>query len=102
MLPISALNFGIRNAVGTLVGKHHEELMEWVAEWLLKSFDFAFGCHHRNLSRVFTIEGRTYRVCCGCGVNFKYSLENMSMERHARRIRCPTVAPAGRMTAERN
>jgi len=61
--------------------------MEWVAEWLLKSYDFAFGCHHRNLSRVFTIEGRTYRVCCGCGVSFKYSLENMSMERRARRIR---------------
>ncbi len=66
--------------------------MEWVAEWLLKSYDFAFGCHHRNLSRVFTIEGRTYRVCCGCGVSFKYSLENMSMERRARRIRCPTAA----------
>lgn len=26
-------------------------------------------------------------VCCGCGVKFTYSLENMSMERHVRRIR---------------
>jgi hypothetical protein len=49
--------------------------MEWVAQWLWKSYDFAFGCHHRNLSRVFTIEHRTYRVCCSCGVKFTYSLE---------------------------
>jgi hypothetical protein len=73
--------------------------MEWVAEWLAKNYDFAFGCHHRNLSRVFTIEGRTYRVCCGCGVSFKYSLENMSMERHARRIRRPTEVLGARMRA---
>jgi hypothetical protein len=76
--------------------------MEWVAEWLLKSYDFVFGCHHRDLSRVFTIEGRTYRVCCGCGVKFTYSLENMSTERHVRGIRCPTVALPARMRAESN
>jgi hypothetical protein len=76
--------------------------MEWVAEWLLKSYDFVFGCHHRNLSRVFTIERRTYRLCCGCGVSFKYSLENMSMERHARRIRRPTEVLGARMRAEGN
>ncbi len=46
--------------------------------------DFVFGCHHRNLSRVFTIHGRTYRVCCECGAEFKYSLRNMSMERSSR------------------
>jgi len=54
--------------------------MEWVAQLLWKSYDFAFGCHHRNLSRVFTIERRTYRVCCSCGAKFTYSLENMSVE----------------------
>jgi hypothetical protein len=26
--------------------------------------DFLFGCHHSNLSRVFTIRRQTYRVCC--------------------------------------
>ncbi len=46
--------------------------------------DFVFGCHHQNLSRVFTIHGRTYRVCCECGAEFKYSLTNMSMERSSR------------------
>ncbi len=44
-------------------------------------FDFLFGCHHSNLSRVFTIRRQTYRVCCDCGTAFKYSLETMSIER---------------------
>jgi hypothetical protein len=46
-------------------------------------FDMFFGCFHRQLSRVFTIEGRTYRVCCDCGVKFDYSLASMSMKRRA-------------------
>jgi hypothetical protein len=47
---------------------------------LVATFDFLFGCHHRHLSRVFTIDGRTYRVCCDCGAKFKYSLASMRME----------------------
>ncbi len=43
--------------------------------------DFLFGCHHGNLSRVFTIGGHTYRVCCDCGAKFDYSLQTMSIER---------------------
>ncbi len=50
--------------------------MKWMA-----MIDFLFGCHHSNLSRVFTIGGHTYRVCCGCGAKFDYSLETMSIER---------------------
>jgi hypothetical protein len=46
-------------------------------ELLLKTFDLMFGCRHRNLSRVFTIDSRTYRVCCNCGAEFDYSLEDM-------------------------
>jgi hypothetical protein len=33
-------------------------------------FRFAFGCHHRHLSRIFTINKRTYRVCFDCGGEF--------------------------------
>ncbi len=33
---------------------------------LLWVFQFAFGCHHQ-LSGVFTIQKRTYRVCLECG-----------------------------------
>jgi hypothetical protein len=43
--------------------------------------EFIFGCHHGPLSRVFTIGGRTYKVCCDCGKKFSYSLVNMRIER---------------------
>lgn len=45
---------------------------------LIRTLDYLFGCHHSNLSRVFTIGGRTYRVCCACGAKFDFSLENMA------------------------
>jgi hypothetical protein len=48
----------------------------------LRVLDFVFGCHHSNLSKVFTIDCRTYRVCFGCGSTFDYSLETMSMAHH--------------------
>jgi hypothetical protein len=44
--------------------------------WML---DMVFGCHHPLLSRVFTLNGRTYRVCCKCGARFAYSLDGMCM-----------------------
>ncbi len=50
-------------------------------EILLAALDFVFGCHHKNLSRIFTLEGHTYRVCCDCGARFGYSLKTMSVER---------------------
>jgi hypothetical protein len=37
---------------------------------LLWMFQFAFGCHHRHLSRIFTIKKRTYKVCFDCGTEF--------------------------------
>lgn len=40
---------------------------------LLRIFRFAFGCHHSQMSRVFTIKKRTYQVCCKCGQEFEYS-----------------------------
>lgn len=43
--------------------------------------DFLFVCHHDHLSRIFTLQGETYRVCCDCGAKFAYSLETMSIER---------------------
>jgi hypothetical protein len=36
-------------------------------------FRFAFGCHHRQRSGVFTIQKRTYQVCLKCGQEFEYS-----------------------------
>ncbi len=43
-------------------------------------FEFLFGCHHQNLSRVFTIRARTYKVCMDCGAEFDYSLRTMSLK----------------------
>ena len=50
-------------------------------DFLLAALDFLFGCHHKSLSRVFTLDGQTYRVCCDCGARFGYSLQTMSIER---------------------
>lgn len=30
------------------------------------------GCWHGNISRPFTISGRTYQVCLDCGRQFAY------------------------------
>jgi hypothetical protein len=38
--------------------------------WICRS---AFGCHHSQRSRVFTIKKRTYQVCLECGQEFGYS-----------------------------
>ena len=42
-----------------------------IDETLLWILQFAFGCRHRHLSRVFTIKHRTYRVCFDCGREFE-------------------------------
>jgi hypothetical protein len=51
---------------------------------LLELFRLLCGCHHLNLSRVFTLGGRTYRVCCKCGAQFAYCLKTMSLARATR------------------
>jgi hypothetical protein len=58
---------------------------------LLAALDVLFGCHHSHLSRVFTIRGQTYKVCCDCGAEFKYSLWTMSIERRLQRTSVPTM-----------
>jgi len=32
------------------------------------------GCHHRQLSRPFTHDGRTYRTCAKCGMRRDFDL----------------------------
>lgn len=46
----------------------------------LRLLQFALGwCSHKEMSRVFTINKRTYQVCCECGQEFEYSLTHMSV-----------------------
>ena len=49
--------------------------------FLAFTLDFLIGCRHRPISRVFTIRGRSYQVCCDCGATREYSLETMSSDR---------------------
>jgi hypothetical protein len=42
-------------------------------------WNWFLGCHHRELSRAFTNEGQTYKVCLKCGMRFPYSLETMKI-----------------------
>jgi hypothetical protein len=58
---------------------------------LAKVLDFAFGCRHRKLSRVFTIGNDSYRVCCDCGATLNYSWETMSIQ-HPGKLRRPAAA----------
>ena len=44
-----------------------------MAENFQQAFKFLFGCWHRNLSRPFTLSGRTYEVCLSCGKEFAYA-----------------------------
>ena len=53
-------------------------------EKLVIVFTWFLGCRHGQLSRVFTLDRRTYRVCCDCGAQFDYCLENMTMRRQHR------------------
>ncbi len=48
-------------------------------KYINTAMDWLFGCHHTNLTRVFTIRERSYKVCCDCGHEFNYSLETMSI-----------------------
>jgi len=57
-----------------------QQSTSFVVSLLLDAYDLLFGCRHTNLSRVFTIDRRTYRVCLGCGTKFGYSLETMSLD----------------------
>jgi hypothetical protein len=50
----------------------------------LKSLRSMFGCQHNEMSRVFTIERRTYQVCYACGDEFGYSWSRMRRVRSSR------------------
>jgi hypothetical protein len=98
MAPYSRLGFSLPLPFSTAQESHTasaENLLEEspLAEKLLALLDFVFGCHHSNLSRVFTLGGQTYRVCCGCGAKFEYSLRGMRIERRMSVLATQTIPP---------
>jgi hypothetical protein len=40
-------------------------------------YNFVFGCHHNDVTRVFTIKDHSYKVCLDCGQQVEYSLQDM-------------------------
>jgi hypothetical protein len=40
-------------------------------------FEIFFGCRHDHLTRPFTLERETYKVCLDCGRQIFYSPETM-------------------------
>lgn len=47
--------------------------MQFFADVLAKIFNFFFGCRHEDLTRPFTLEHETYKVCLDCGSHVYYS-----------------------------
>jgi hypothetical protein len=45
-----------------------------------------FGCSHRDLSRPFTRDGKTYRVCMSCGMGRSFDLKTWKTFGEAKRI----------------
>jgi len=46
-----------------------------LARSLKTVFSRAFGCRHSSLSRPFTRDGQTYRVCACCGMRRAFDPE---------------------------
>ena len=76
LLGLAMLNSGryhpapISLAVPTQSGARLQATRSDFMKFLLRLFEFVVGCHHRQMSRVFTIKKRTYRVCFECGQEF--------------------------------
>jgi hypothetical protein len=78
--------------------------MQWLKLALAFMVDLLFGCRHAHLSRPFTIEERSYKICLDCGQEMPYSVEAMRLlrpwevlrsERARRTATLPAPAHAG-------
>jgi hypothetical protein len=66
------------------VQKSARHINPWhIISWLLGPFRFIsklWTCWHRHMSRPFTRNGETYRVCLRCGVLRHFDLEAWKMK----------------------
>lgn len=88
MMPASILY--LNGALGYSEGTQKVRLgMQFLADVLAKIVNFFFGCHHERLTRMFTLEQETYKVCLDCGSHIYYSLETLRplSPRELRRMR---------------
>jgi hypothetical protein len=71
--------------------------MRWITELFQSVFEAIFGfCSHNNLSRPFTIEGHTYKVCMDCSQQVFYSPDTMKplSRRELRHLRAEQATSA--------
>ena len=54
--------------------------------------NWLFGCRHRELSRAFTSENETYKVCLKCGARLRYSWQTMSLVRNGEIRKKPALS----------
>lgn len=40
-------------------------------------YEIFFGCSHGHMTRPFTLQDHSYKVCLDCGKQFPYSVERM-------------------------
>jgi hypothetical protein len=43
-------------------------------------FTRVFGCWHKEMSRPFTHQGQTYRMCLDCGARRQFNLRRWEMQ----------------------
>lgn len=59
-------------------------------------YEIFLGCRHSHMTRPFTIQRETYKVCLDCGKRIYYSPETM-MPLSAREVRRLEAANAGEL-----
>jgi hypothetical protein len=52
--------------------------MSFLESFLSSVMNFLFGCGHDHVTRPFTLENRTYKVCLDCGHELPYSARTMT------------------------
>ncbi len=70
--------------------------MTWVQAIIDFFCEILFGCRHARLTRPFTLEKQTYKVCLDCGKQVFYSAERMT-RLSARELRHMRAAEAGEL-----
>lgn len=59
-------------------------------------YELLLGCHHEQLTRPFTIQKQTYKVCLECGKHLFYSADTLS-PLSAREMRRIAAAQSGEL-----
>jgi hypothetical protein len=51
--------------------------MSWLRAIYNFFYEIFFGCNHGHMTRPFTLQDHSYKVCLDCGRQIPYSLEKM-------------------------